>query len=149
MYLGQVMKLLAGNDLACTWDRCWNCWQVMIQHVLGTGVDQTGRPTIKSSGCSSHVGSLKVKFHGGASWLYNIFDHQIAKNLQHKLQDLVSTIVFLKNSISNAQDYIHSLRLGIVHYFHFFKFDQIIFKSLGNCIEFYFFVNFYSRSDGC
>lgn len=28
--------------------------------------DETGRPAVRSSGCSANVGSVSIEFHGGA-----------------------------------------------------------------------------------
>ena len=38
------------------------------------GNDSSGRPTAKSSGCSSSVGDAHVSFHGGSSWIYKVVD---------------------------------------------------------------------------
>lgn len=50
-------------------------------------------PTIKSTACSSTIGDVSIKFHGGASWLYNIFDHYVEKALKSNLQDTVRGIL--------------------------------------------------------
>lgn len=50
------------------------------------GKDSSGHATITSSGCSASVGSAKVDFHGGSSWIYKVvnkiadFDGLIKKN---------------------------------------------------------------------
>jgi len=51
------------------------------------GVDSTGHPTIAAAGCSSSIGSVKIHFHGGASWLYNLFDSYVDKKIKQILQD--------------------------------------------------------------
>lgn len=51
------------------------------------GVDSAGHPSISSAGCSCSVGSVKIHFHGGASWLYNLFDHYIDGKIKGMLQD--------------------------------------------------------------
>ena len=56
------------------------------------GVDKDGRPTISSTGCSSHVGYLRIKFHGGASWLYNLFHKFVEKQIKSKLQAMMYMI---------------------------------------------------------
>ncbi|XP_039859094.1 bactericidal permeability-increasing protein-like [Simochromis diagramma] len=48
--------------------------------------DETGRPAVSSDSCSAAVGSAKVKFHGGASWLYNLFTRFIDKALRNAIQ---------------------------------------------------------------
>ncbi|XP_061731325.1 bactericidal permeability-increasing protein-like [Nerophis ophidion] len=48
--------------------------------------DETGRPQVSNAGCAANVGSVKVKFHGGASWLYNLFRSFISKALSKSLE---------------------------------------------------------------
>ncbi|XP_061901537.1 bactericidal permeability-increasing protein-like [Entelurus aequoreus] len=48
--------------------------------------DETGRPRVSSAGCTANVGSVNVKFHGGASWLYNLFRKFISKALSKTLE---------------------------------------------------------------
>jgi lipopolysaccharide-binding protein len=48
--------------------------------------DSTGHPTLKSTSCSINIGSLDVTFHGGASWLYNLFADNIADSVKHGIQ---------------------------------------------------------------
>nr|UCK81553.1 lipopolysaccharide-binding protein 4 [Arenicola marina] len=55
------------------------------------GVDGNGRPTIRTTACSSNGGSVKVKFHRGASWLYNLFSHEVEKPLKKKIQEMLCT----------------------------------------------------------
>ncbi|XP_072169071.1 bactericidal permeability-increasing protein-like [Diadema setosum] len=58
---------------------------------IRVGVDSTGRPTISSarSDCSFHVSGMNVDLHGGASWLYNLFDHKIADSLKDSVNKKV------------------------------------------------------------
>ena len=53
------------------------------------GKDSDGHPTLKTTGCSLSVGSLSVKFHGGASWLYNLFSDSIADSVKKSMQGQV------------------------------------------------------------
>uniref|UniRef100_A0AAX7TIX4 Bactericidal permeability-increasing protein n=1 Tax=Astatotilapia calliptera TaxID=8154 RepID=A0AAX7TIX4_ASTCA len=55
--------------------------------------DETGRPAVSSDSCSATVGSAKVKFHGGASWLYNLFTTFIDKALRNALQKQICPLV--------------------------------------------------------
>ncbi|XP_042161817.1 bactericidal permeability-increasing protein isoform X2 [Oncorhynchus tshawytscha] len=48
--------------------------------------DETGRPTVSTVNCVANVGSASIKFHGGASWLYNLFKSYIDKALRSALQ---------------------------------------------------------------
>ncbi|KAJ7390728.1 hypothetical protein OS493_022809 [Desmophyllum pertusum] len=51
------------------------------------GADSTGHPTIAAASCSSSIGDVNIHFHGGASWLYNLFDSYIDKKIKETLQD--------------------------------------------------------------
>jgi lipopolysaccharide-binding protein len=53
------------------------------------GVDTKGHATLKASGCSLNIGHLSIKFHGGASWLYNLFSSYIADALKGNIQSQV------------------------------------------------------------
>ena len=49
------------------------------------GRDAKGHATLSSSACKFNIGSLDIHFHGGASWLYNLFDSQIASAIKGSL----------------------------------------------------------------
>ncbi|KAI0216967.1 hypothetical protein LSAT2_028645 [Lamellibrachia satsuma] len=51
------------------------------------GMDNSGQPTIHTTGCSSEVGSANVHLRGGGSWFYNIFDSAIERIVKRKLKD--------------------------------------------------------------
>ena len=53
------------------------------------GKTSTGKPNIWTTGCSSTVSDVRVKFHGGASWLYNVFSKAIENNLKKALKKQV------------------------------------------------------------
>ncbi|XP_054472376.1 bactericidal permeability-increasing protein-like isoform X2 [Anoplopoma fimbria] len=55
--------------------------------------DETGRPGVSTVSCVATVGSAKVKFHGGASWLYNLFRKFIDKALRGALQKKICPLV--------------------------------------------------------
>ncbi|ELT87829.1 hypothetical protein CAPTEDRAFT_224086 [Capitella teleta] len=62
---------------------------ISVRILLGIDSPTSGRPTIVSSSCADDVQKVKVKFHGGASWLYNLFDDNVAKSLKSNLKDLL------------------------------------------------------------
>ncbi|XP_065884847.1 bactericidal permeability-increasing protein-like isoform X2 [Dysidea avara] len=65
---------------------------------LALGRDTTNNHfTIETTGCSINIGHLSVDFHGGASWLYNLFNDQIADSLKDSL---------VKSLCSTADQYI-------------------------------------------
>jgi len=63
------------------------------------GATETGRPTIRTIGCMSHIDRVSIYLHGGASWLYNLFigavERAIRDNIQRKIceaaQDAINT----------------------------------------------------------
>uniref|UniRef100_A0A4W6D601 Bactericidal permeability-increasing protein n=1 Tax=Lates calcarifer TaxID=8187 RepID=A0A4W6D601_LATCA len=60
---------------------------------IGTSIaiksDETGRPAVSNVNCGATVSSASVKFHGGASWLYNLFRKFIDKALRSAMQKQV------------------------------------------------------------
>uniref|UniRef100_A0A4W4EZE5 Bactericidal permeability-increasing protein n=1 Tax=Electrophorus electricus TaxID=8005 RepID=A0A4W4EZE5_ELEEL len=48
--------------------------------------DDTGRPVVSSANCAASVGQTSITFHGGASWLYNLFSSYIDDALRSVLQ---------------------------------------------------------------
>ena len=53
------------------------------------GRDTRGHATLSSTGCQFHIGSLDIHFHGGASWLYNLFDSTISGAIKDSLNGQV------------------------------------------------------------
>ncbi|XP_038144968.1 bactericidal permeability-increasing protein-like [Cyprinodon tularosa] len=64
-----------------------------ISTTVAVKSDQTGRPVVSSTNCVANVASAKVKFHGGASWLYNLFSKFINKALRNALQKQICPLV--------------------------------------------------------
>ncbi|MCI4390340.1 hypothetical protein PGIGA_G00121610 [Pangasianodon gigas] len=64
-----------------------------ISATIGVKGDDTGRPMVSSVNCAASVGKVNVKFHGGASWLYNLFKHYIDKALRSALQKQICSLV--------------------------------------------------------
>ncbi|KAI0212511.1 Cholesteryl ester transfer protein [Lamellibrachia satsuma] len=77
------------------------------------GMDNSGQPTIRTTGCSSDVGRVHVHLHGGASWLYNLFDHKIGNVVKSKLKDKLCDAA--KKSIDvNGAKRIKTLNLQVM-----------------------------------
>ena len=53
------------------------------------GATPSGLPTINSTGCYCSISGIKMKLHGGASWLYNLFMRNVEKSLRYQLQTLL------------------------------------------------------------
>uniref|UniRef100_F6W9Z1 Bactericidal permeability-increasing protein n=2 Tax=Monodelphis domestica TaxID=13616 RepID=F6W9Z1_MONDO len=74
-----------------------NVRDVTLAVQVGVHWNGAGRLVVSSEGCSSHIGRLEVTFHGGASWLYNIFfevlEDLIRKQLNSKLCESIGNAV--------------------------------------------------------
>ncbi|XP_053723754.1 bactericidal permeability-increasing protein-like [Synchiropus splendidus] len=55
--------------------------------------DATGHPEVSVANCAASVSSVRVKFHGGASWLYNLFSRYIDKALRSSLEKKMCPLV--------------------------------------------------------
>ena len=64
---------------------------------ISLGVDSTGRPKIGSKGCSCDIGSVHVKFHGGAAWIYNLFKGLVEKAIKKQLNNQLCSMI--KNAV--------------------------------------------------
>ena len=53
--------------------------------------DKTGRPRLTAKSCSCDMGSVSITFHGGQSWIYNLFSSIVANNIKGQLQGQVGT----------------------------------------------------------
>lgn len=53
---------------------------------VSLGKDPNGRFTISSRTCSCMVDSVKIRFHGGASWLYNLFSSKVERPVRDILR---------------------------------------------------------------
>ncbi|XP_070758063.1 bactericidal permeability-increasing protein [Enoplosus armatus] len=60
---------------------------------LAVRSDETGRPAVSSAGCAASIGGASIKFHGGASWLYNLFKNFVDKALRNALQKQICPLV--------------------------------------------------------
>ncbi|KAG9260300.1 bactericidal permeability-increasing protein-like [Astyanax mexicanus] len=64
-----------------------------ISTTIAVKSDDTGRPAVSGVNCAATVGQARVKFHGGASWLYNLFSDYIDKALRSALQKQICPLV--------------------------------------------------------
>ncbi|CAH1789472.1 unnamed protein product [Owenia fusiformis] len=62
-----------------------------VRFKMGVSLDHDpqGHLTIKSTSCNAYVGGARVRFSGGASWLYNLFSHNVEKTLKKELTDII------------------------------------------------------------
>ena len=59
---------------------------VSVSASVTLGASATGEPTIAATGCNCRVGSLRIRTHGGASWLYNLFIDKVERPLRATMQ---------------------------------------------------------------
>uniref|UniRef100_A0A8D3B3H3 Bactericidal permeability-increasing protein n=2 Tax=Scophthalmus maximus TaxID=52904 RepID=A0A8D3B3H3_SCOMX len=71
--------------------------------------DETGRPAVSSVNCAATVGSVSIKFHGGASWLYNLFKKFVNKALRNALQKQICPLV--ANAVSDLNPHLKTLNV--------------------------------------
>ncbi|XP_035518200.1 bactericidal permeability-increasing protein-like [Morone saxatilis] len=71
--------------------------------------DETGRPAVSSVNCAATVGKASIKFHGGASWLYNLFSKFIDKALRNALQNKICPLV--ADAISDLNPHLKTLNV--------------------------------------
>uniref|UniRef100_A0A8C4FBY5 Bactericidal permeability-increasing protein n=1 Tax=Dicentrarchus labrax TaxID=13489 RepID=A0A8C4FBY5_DICLA len=69
--------------------------------------DETGRPAVSSVNCAATVSKASIKFHGGASWLYNLFSKFIDKALRNALQNKICPLV--ADAISDLNPHLKTL----------------------------------------
>jgi len=49
----------------------------------------SGKPVLQAIGCSASVSSLDLDFHGGLSWIYNLFSSLLEKKLKDPISKLI------------------------------------------------------------
>ncbi|XP_071815637.1 bactericidal permeability-increasing protein-like [Apostichopus japonicus] len=79
---------------------------VTLYVTIEIGVDATGRPTVYSSSndCAFYAGRVDITLHGGASWLYNLFDSEIADKIQDTLNHQVCQTVINEVNTDLAEE---------------------------------------------
>lgn len=60
---------------------------------VALGMSAAHEPTVNTAACSAGIGKLDVTFHGGASWLYNLFSGVIADALKKSLSGQMCSII--------------------------------------------------------
>ncbi|XP_056108614.1 bactericidal permeability-increasing protein-like [Rhinichthys klamathensis goyatoka] len=83
--------------------------ELTISTTIAVMSDDTGRPTVSMTNCAATVGSVNVKFHGGASWLYNLFSSFINKALHNALQKQICPLV--ADSIAEMNPHLKTLNV--------------------------------------
>ncbi|KAK1800088.1 hypothetical protein P4O66_006143 [Electrophorus voltai] len=91
-----------------------SCFDLVVSELsISTTVtiqsDDTGRPVVSSANCAASVGQTSVTFHGGASWLYNLFSSYIDDALRSVLQRKICPLV--SDAIHNLNPYLKALNV--------------------------------------
>ncbi|CAL8403327.1 unnamed protein product [Arctogadus glacialis] len=71
--------------------------------------DEAGRPAVAVASCATTLGGVSIKFHGGASWLYNLFTRFIEKGLCSSLQKELCPLV--AESVSSMNQFLKTLNV--------------------------------------
>ncbi|XP_063152913.1 bactericidal permeability-increasing protein-like [Candoia aspera] len=81
---------------------------ISISVSLKLGSDATGRPTVTTLDCSSHVSDVDIHISGKLDWLYNLFHRSIESALRRAMEGKVCETV--RSSVSSQlQPYLCSL----------------------------------------
>ena len=60
-----------------------------MQIDIAVAADSTGHAMLSTTYCHLYIDKLDIDFHGGASWLYNLFSSYISDDLKHSIEDQV------------------------------------------------------------
>ncbi|KAM9178213.1 bactericidal permeability-increasing protein-like [Mergus octosetaceus] len=63
-----------------------NVEHIYIKTTLQLGRDDSGKPTVDISACSTSISNVRVHFSGKLSWLYNLFRKTIASKFKENLE---------------------------------------------------------------
>ncbi|NXD84441.1 BPI protein, partial [Halcyon senegalensis] len=81
---------------------------VYIKINLKLGSDTSGKPTIDTSDCSTHISKVQVHFSGKFGWLYNLFYSAVESRFRKILEREVCETV-AKSVRSDLQPYVQTL----------------------------------------
>lgn len=80
-----------------------------VTTTIAISSDETGRPMVSGTNCAASVDKVRVKFHGGASWLYNLFDNFINKAIRKALEKQICPLVV--DAITDVNPYLKTLNV--------------------------------------
>uniref|UniRef100_A0A8C8VL66 Bactericidal permeability-increasing protein n=1 Tax=Pelusios castaneus TaxID=367368 RepID=A0A8C8VL66_9SAUR len=79
---------------------------------LKLGSDISGRPTITTSGCSTHISNVRVHISGKFGWLYNLFHKKIESSFRKTMESKVCGVV--SSSVSTKlQPFLQTLPVTV------------------------------------
>ena len=53
---------------------------------IAVAKDSTGHAVMSTNYCHLYIDKLEIDFHGGASWLYNLFSSYISDDLKGSIE---------------------------------------------------------------
>ncbi|KAK1783919.1 hypothetical protein P4O66_023106 [Electrophorus voltai] len=71
--------------------------------------DGTGRPMVRSANCEASLSHARIRLRGGASWLYNMFNGYINKEVRKELQRKICPLV--SENIQKINSYMKTLNV--------------------------------------
>ncbi|XP_076013104.1 bactericidal permeability-increasing protein-like [Genypterus blacodes] len=83
--------------------------QLTIGTTISVKSDETGRPAVAAVGCTANVGSASIKFHRGASWLYNLFRKFFNKALRKAMEQQICPLVV--KAVSDMNPHLKTLNV--------------------------------------
>ncbi|XP_075880786.1 bactericidal permeability-increasing protein-like [Nelusetta ayraudi] len=86
-----------------------NVNQLSVSATMAISSDPTGRPDVSSTSCTATVGSARIKFRGGASWLYNLFSKYIDRALRKAMEKQICPLV--TKAISDVNPHLKTLNV--------------------------------------
>ena len=72
-------------DLVHLYYSCLSCRQIRI----AVAADSTGHACLSTTYCHVYIDKLEIDFHGGASWLYDLFSSYISDDLKGSIETQV------------------------------------------------------------
>ena len=72
-----------------------------MQINIAVTADSSGHAVLKSDYCHLYIDKLEIDFHGGASWLYNLFSNYIANDLKGSIESQVLHVLFKNCHLSD------------------------------------------------
>ncbi|XP_010720930.1 bactericidal permeability-increasing protein-like isoform X1 [Meleagris gallopavo] len=108
-------------QLSATWRAQLGAWQdsgslqlrirdLAVAVLLGLGADEQGQPSMWAAGCDARGTDLRLEFHQGQSWLYNLLVPLLQRTLRQQLNKQLC--VEIQKGIGRLQDSLKNVRVS-------------------------------------
>ncbi|XP_067856769.1 bactericidal permeability-increasing protein-like [Heptranchias perlo] len=84
--------------------------RLSISEAIGMNRDATGRPSVRSATCKANIGNLDIKFHGGGSWLYNLFSSSLENPIRSSLNREICPKV--SSAINGLEQHLKTIQVS-------------------------------------